>query len=365
MEGLVGEIVRRLDPAGFEPHVMALQYLGRFARGLDRHAQLHLVDGLPPWSMLWPKVLASRIRRIEPDVVHTHSGVWYKGSRAARMAGVPRLVHTEHGRTRPDPWSSRLLDHLASRRTDVTVAVSARLVADLREAVRVDDSGIELVRNGVDTRRFHPRSKREAVRVRRALGLPPDGPVLGCVGRLEEVKGHRTMLRAFHALVRDLAGRGSPPELVLIGDGALRPELEDMAADGAAAGNVHFLGWRNDVAALHPALDVYTLSSRTEGTSVSLLEAMASGLCPVVTDVGGNGDVLGPELRHRLVRPGDPEALAGAWRAALDDRAARRRDARAARARVVDAFSVESMVRKYQRIYRGGAAGRDERVSAA
>jgi glycosyltransferase involved in cell wall biosynthesis len=115
---------------------------------------------------------------------------------------------------------------------------------------------------------------------------------------------------------------------------------------------VRWLGWRDDIAHLHEAFTLFTMSSRSEGTSISLLEAMSAGLCPVVTDVGGNAAVLGDDLRHRLVPPCDPDALASAWLAALRDADARENDGRAARARVVSAFTLEAMVRTYERLYR-------------
>src|SRR5438093_10224690 len=90
---------------------------------------------------------------------------------------------------------------------------------------------------------------------------------------------------------------------------------------------VRLFGWRDDVERLLTGFDVFTLASRSEGTSVSLLEAMSAGVCPVVTDVGGNRSVLGSELHHRLVPSGDPEALAAAWVAALGDGGGERRRA--------------------------------------
>lgn len=357
MERLIGEIVRRLDGGSFEPGVLVLQRVGPFGEGLEEHADLQVAGDLPPWSMLWPRKLARVIRRFAPDIVHTHSGVWYKAARAARMAGVPRLVHTEHGRSRPDPWSHRLVDRLASRRTDLTVAVSDPLEEDLAEQVGVDRGGIRVVTNGVDTRRFRPRSPERRRNERETLGLDDDGPVLGSVGRLEPVKGYQIMIDAFHRLVHRWPDDRPAPRLVLVGDGRRRATLEREAAGGP--GDVRFLGWRNDVPSLHAAFDLFTLSSHSEGTSVSLLEAMSSGLCPVVTEVGGNAEVLGPDLGHRLVPAADPEALVGAWRRALTEPAARREDAQRARRRVVDSYSIEAMVRSYERVYRA-ASGRGD-----
>src|SRR5690606_32095988 len=125
------------------------------------------------------------------------------------------------------------------------------------------------------------------------------------------------------------------PALVRAGEGNERPRLEELPSALGVRDRVWFLGWRGDIRHRHPALAVCTMSSRSEGTSVGLLEAMSAGLCPVVTAVGGNPAVLGDELRHRLVPPEDPEALARAWLDALLDRDRREADGRSARARVV------------------------------
>ena len=114
---------------------------------------------------------------------------------------------------------------------------------------------------------------------------------------------------------------------------------------------IRFLGWRDDVHDLYATLVLFTLASRSEGTSVSLLEAMSAGLCPVVTDVGGNADILGEELKHRLVPPEDPVALTNAWENALKDLARRERDARVARSRVTARFGLDSMVKSYEQLY--------------
>ena len=120
-------------------------------------------------------------------------------------------------------------------------------------------------------------------------------------------------------------------------------------------GRAHLLGWRDDIEEMLSEFTLFTMSSRSEGTSVSLLESMSSGICPVVTDVGGNAAVLGPDLEHGLVPAEDPEALAAAWARAINDQAGRRAGGAAARQRVCAAFSVEAMVDGYERIY--GVAG--------
>jgi glycosyltransferase involved in cell wall biosynthesis len=114
---------------------------------------------------------------------------------------------------------------------------------------------------------------------------------------------------------------------------------------------VHFIGWRNEIRSLLSAFTLFTMSSRSEGTSISLLEAMSSGLCPVVTDVGGNRAVLGEHLSHRLVPAGDTCALSSAWRDVLCDSTRRRDDAASARTRVETAFGLRVTIAEYEALY--------------
>ena len=348
MERLVAGIAREVDRDRFESHVLTLQYVGRFGDELSGTASVHLADPLPRWSMVWPARLARQIARIGPDVVHSHSGVWYKASLAARRAGVRRVIHTEHGRQKPDPWQARFVDGLASRRTDVVVAVSDALATQLATTVVSDRCHIHVVRNGVDTHRFRPRP--EINPLRRELGLPADVPIIGSVGRLEPIKGYDVMVEAF-ARLRRRGTTASPPVLVLGGEGSDRPALETLARTLGVAHAVHFLGWRDDIHDLHAGFTIFTMSSRSEGTSVSLLEAMSAGLCPVVTDVGGNSAVLGDELRHRLVPSERPDVLADAWLDALTDHERRQSDGAAASARIGRSFPFDTMVRQYERLY--------------
>lgn len=298
--------------------------------------------------MIWPRGLIRTIRAIAPDVVHTHSGVWYKASLAARHAGVPRLIHTDHGRYHPDPWAARLLDGLAARRTDVVVAVSDALRRQLIATVVPRSSQVRVVVNGVDTARYRPGLDTGALRAE--LGLPDHGPVIGSIGRLDPIKAYDVMIQAFALLC---AGDQAAPTLVLIGDGPERGRLAELIEQQGLGGKARLAGWRKDVERVYPLLDVFTLSSWSEGTSLGLLEAMSSGVCPIVTDVGGSPAVLGERLRHRLVSPGDPAALAAAWRDALAHPERRAGDGAVARARVQEAFGLDTMVRTYERIYSG------------
>jgi len=352
MERVLSDIVLRCDRTRFESHVLCLQYLGRFASGLDEVASLHVADPMSSASMLRPRSLARQIAAIDPDVVHSHSGVWYKASYAGRMAKVPLVVHTEHGRASPDPLRNRIVDAMGAQRTDVVVAVSELLAGQLRRRLSIPARKITVIPNGVDVDAYAPHS--DTGRIRRELGLSATTPIIGSIGRLEPIKGYDVMIDAFAVLRERGQDRGAT--LVIGGEGSQRAALEGRVRDRGLEGVVHLLGWRDDVLDMHSSFTFFTMSSRSEGTSISLLEAMSAAIPPVVTDVGGNAAVLGERLRHRLVPSERPEALAASWADLLANEEARASEAVVARQRVIDAFGLDAMVRGYERTYARSAA---------
>lgn len=347
---MVHDLVRRFSPGEVETHVVFLEYLGQTGSGLAEYAKLHLAAPTSKLSMIQPVALASLLREIRPDVLHTHSGVWLKAARAGRAARVPVLIHTDHGRGVPDPFLHRLLDSLASRLTDTVVAVSESVAVSLRSRVVPRQVQIVVIPNGVDTEAFRPRGGTADLRAE--LGIPPGTPVIGSIGRLEPVKNYGLAIRALAALIRRWEASDLPqPMLVLAGDGRERPVLESLTKELGVEQQVRFLGWREDVHCLLDTFDLFTLTSRSEGTSMSLLEAMSSGLGCVVSDVGGNRTVLGEELASALVPPGDMDALVRAWQRDLSATDHRVRLGRLARERVIQSFSLRQMADRYLALY--------------
>jgi glycosyltransferase involved in cell wall biosynthesis len=350
LERVVADLVRHSDASRFENHLLCLDYIGHTGAQLADCASLHVANPMTALSLIHPRGLIHTIRHIAPDVVHSHSGVWYKVAMAARRAGVRRIIHTEHGRSRPDPLTHRIVDGIGARWTDVVVAVSDELARELREQLHVPADRVIVVANGIDADHFRPRA--DPVRIRRELGLAADAAVIGSIGRFYPVKGYDVVLRAYARLLLDW--RSLPrPALILAGDGWERDALQRLATELGIAGDTRFLGWRDDTTDLLATFSIFTMGSRSEGTSMSLLEAMSSGLCPVVTNVGGNSAVLGESLAHRLVPTENPDALAAAWRDALTDASTRERDAAAARSRVLHGFTTAVMVRAYEALYQG------------
>ena len=171
---------------------------------------------------------------------------------------------------------------------------------------------------------------------------------MGCVARFDPIKNHELLLEAF-ALVRR-AHHGAV--LVLVGDGSSRESLEHRAQQPDLRGSVVFAGDRSDTPDLYRCFDVFALTSKAEGTSMSILEAMATGCCVVATDVGGSGALLDQGAAGVLVPPGDTMALADRLNAVLDDAAQRRKLGELARARAVHTYSQRTMALRYLAIYR-------------
>jgi glycosyltransferase involved in cell wall biosynthesis len=322
--------------------------VGAAVRGLVD--QFHVVRPWPAVSMALPLGVARALRRTRADVVHLHSGAWFKGAWAARLAGVPRVVYTEHGREHRDTRVSLLLDRQSARLTDAVVTVSARLLGYMARAVHVRPDRLRTIVNGVDTARFAPGPPQADLKDR--LGIPAGATVIGSVGRLEAVKRYDRLVAA---LVRVRSARPDlDAHLVICGDGGQRAALEAQVAKAGLGAAAQLPGWIDDPLAWYRLFDAFVLSSDSEGLSVSLLEAMACGCAPVVTDVGANAAVLGPGLRVQVVPPGDVGALAEALVGTIGTEGRCAALGAVARERVSTAYGIERMLREYENVYRGG-----------
>jgi sugar transferase (PEP-CTERM/EpsH1 system associated) len=283
-------------------------------------------------------------RRERPDIVHTHAwGTLVEGLVAARLARVPAVVHGEHGTLQTKPHQ-RWVQRLAWERADVILSVSSRLAERMAREVGFPLARIRTIRNGVDLARFRS-GDRDAARL--ALGIPPGALVVGTVGRLVPVKDQRTLVAAAAAL------RGVFPQLrvLLVGDGPLTNDLHRQVQALGLGDVVRLLGNRADIERVLPALDVFVLSSLSEGMSNTIQEAMASGLPVVATDVGGARELVVAGQTGLLVPAGQPQAMADAVEALLRAPSDRAAMGDAARRRAEAEFSLQRMIGDYERVY--------------
>ena len=204
---------------------------------------------------------------------------------------------------------------------------------------------VEIIENGIDVSRYTTPTNRDELR--QSLGLNPARRYLILVARFHPIKDHAMVIRAF----ADLARTHADVDLLLAGDGPLRPAAEEQAKTLGITERVKFLGVRNDVPDLLRVADVFTLTSISEAASLTLMEAMASGLPVVVTNVGGNPEIVRDGLEGLLVPRGDSSAAATAFRRLFDDPTLAAKLGAAARERAFQRYRLENTVDAYARLY--------------
>ncbi len=306
-----------------------------------------------PWRDVITFVRILRlIRRMRPEIVHTHTAkAGVLGRLAARLAGVPVIVHTYHGHVLQGyfpPAKNRLfvrIERALARWTDRLLAVSEAVRRDLLDLGIGTPDQLTVVPLGLDLDRFMAcETLRGQLRAELGIG---DAPTVGIVARLVPIKAHEVF---FHAAA--LVARAVPASrFVVVGDGERRSELEDLVVSLGLANRVRFLGWRRDLDRIYSDLDVVALSSKNEGSPVSLIEAMAAACAVVATRVGGVPDLIEDGVNGYLVPSGDPSAMATAVSSLLTDPERRAEMGRAGRKRVGQAFSVERLVRDVDALY--------------
>lgn len=287
-------------------------------------------------------------RRERPDVVHSRNWGTMEAVVAARLAGVPAVIHSEHGRDLQtmgrQPWRRRVFRRACYRWADRVFAVSQELADFYSAQLGIPVERLEVVPNGVNTAEFRP-CPEWRIEFRRRLGVGPETLVVGAVSRLDPVKDHLTLLRAAELAVAS----GVDLCLVIVGDGICRPALQrELAARPGLAGRARFIGEVNNVAEWLNSFDVFALPSLSEGMSNTLLEAMAVGVPPLATRVGGNSEVIEDGFSGVQFNPGDYQSLATClqkmasapeWRLQLGENSRRRVAARFSLARMMQAYS--------------------------
>jgi L-malate glycosyltransferase len=344
MEHGVVKLVNGLDRARVQSAICSTVPAGDIRRQLRPDVplfELHRRSGNDPGIV---RQLSRVFRQAQPDIVHTHAwGTLLEGLIAARLARVPVVVHGEHG-TMQLRRHQRWLQYVGWSGADQVLSVSSRLRERMAREVRFPVARIRTIRNGVDLARFET-SDRSAARDR--LQLAPDVPVIVAVGRLVPVKDHATLLRAVAVLRQER----EDVCLVLAGDGPLREDLVQQARALEIDAHVRLLGHRGDVECVMAAGDVFVQSSVSEGLSNTILEAMASGLPVVATNVGGADEMVVPGETGYLVEVSSPSAMADAVLQLLRDPARCRAFGAAGRERARVEFSLSGMLRQYETLY--------------
>jgi glycosyltransferase involved in cell wall biosynthesis len=348
-ERVAANLLRTSDPEQFDVGAISL-------RGpLGTHVEETLAqDGIPVWYMgkgrgFDPLAFARVVRTMErfrPQVVHTHTYALRYAFPYMLCRRTPGMVHTVHNLAEKEiDWSGRLVHRIAFWRGVLPVAIAREVADSLRRVYRIDD--FPLIPNGIPVDAFRqPSIVRE--RWRNKEGFAPTDVLFVCVGGLRPQKNPALLLEAF------LRGPASDPraQLLFVGRGVLRPELERQIGASGLQGRVHLLGLRSDIPEILNGADVFVLSSDYEGNPLSVMEAMAAGKPMICTAVGGVPELVEDGECGLLVPQRSEKDLADAMRHMLESPEARESMGEASARRAAERFDLRVMTKAYENLYR-------------
>lgn len=358
LERCVSHLLNHLERSRFEPTLICLGQNGTASSWLAVTdvpiVELHKPPGRLGFRFF--RLLRDTLRDRRLDLVHSHNwGTLVETAVAARLAGRIRHVHSERGTvlggsTAKSLWR-RTINSLVLRKTlehcDAVLAVDSSVAGRVAAACGFRQDQIQVIPNGVPR---PPCADRDGARsrIRQALGIGPEDTLVCALGRLVPVKGYDLLISAVA-----LAKPQCPQlRLVLVGDGPLEEQLRTQACREGVDRVVHFAGRQSQVGDWLAASDVFVNSSRSEGMSQAIVEAMTFGLPLVVTDVGGNAGLAGgADPCGLIVAPEDPADLAkGLWKMVTDKRLASA-CGRAGEERARRCFSLPAMIQHYEELY--------------
>jgi sugar transferase (PEP-CTERM/EpsH1 system associated) len=349
MERVVIDVANNLDQSRFDHAVCCISRKGEAAPYLREGTRCVNLGKGAGADYLAPVKIARLIGAESPDIIHTQSWSGVDAAIAKMMAGAARLVHSEHGRNYPHIHSEPLKRKVARRclyhLSDAVFAVSAEVRDYYCRETGFPRERMQVIPNGVDLRRID----RADGGARAELGIGAEDFVVGTVARLDATKDTITLARAFARLYRYRRERNL--KLLIVGDGDQRAAIENFVAEQGLSAAVIFTGLRHDASRLYGAMNVFALSSLSEGMPLTALEAMAAQAPVVATNVGALPELVEEGGTGFLVEPKDDQALAEHLARFYSEPELARRFGEAARRKIEREYSLELMLRRYTDLY--------------
>ncbi|PMK74230.1 hypothetical protein BCT94_10595 [Vibrio breoganii] len=301
---------------------------------------------------LWELYRLFREKRF--DVVHTHSSkTGVIGRVAAKLAGVPMVVHTVHGfafpaaKNRLERRLFHLMEWLGTKCSDKVICLHEADRKIARDSLGAKDSQLIVLANGVDIEKYSPLNKEQQVAIRKTLGLEQTDVVIGMVGRLWRQKNPTAFIDAAIHLLH----KGVEANFILVGDGELKTSLENQVVKAGFKDSIHFLGWRRDIPSILSALDIFVLPSLWEGMPLAIIEAQSSGLPCVVSNIQGNNHLVKESIDGLLFDLNYPEQLAKKIEYLIEHKKERLEFANNARSNVVKYNNINNRVEVISNLY--------------
>ncbi len=345
-ETLLVNLVRRMDRERFTPQVCCLQELGPLGEVLSAEIPTfaNMIRGKYDPGVLLRLMRLYRQQRVDAVVTVGAGDKMFWGRIAARMAGVPVICSALHSTGWPDVIERPNRWRLLTWWTDAFIGVATQHGRHLIDGEGFPAAKVHVIPNGVDIARFCEPHDRTAVR--RALGVSQCTPLVGIVAALRPEKNHALLLNAIAQVRRQVPGA----ELLIVGDGPMRADLEQRASQLGLDEAVHFLGNRPDIPEILAAIDVFVLTSKMEANPVSILEAMASGKPVVAPNVGSIAETVSNGETGFLTEPSDEAQVVSRIVQLLRDPTLAESIGQKGRETVTERWSLEQMVDGYQQL---------------
>lgn len=333
-----------LDPERYEIHALTVRPVvgGTLPWPQERHTYFPILPGFQ-WTRL--SALAKYMREGRFDVVHSHNwATMFYGVLGGRLAGVPVVLHGEHGRNDADragvPWKREILSALLARLATRVVAVNDAIVADIKMRWKLGSTRIVCMPNGVDLNRFLPHAEEARAN---------DEFIIGTIARFDGIKNLPCLVRAFERMHRthpQLKAR-----LLLVGSGPDFEAVRGLARQGNAAQKIDFIGETDKPEQWYPRFDLFANTSFSEGMSNSILEAMACGVPVVASAIPGNLCWLREDVNALFFPSDDDAALADRLVRFVSDRTLGKRIGAENLRRVQAEYDNRDFLRRYDALY--------------
>jgi len=306
MEKGVVELVLGMDRSKFTPIVCCLARQTALSEKLTQNGiKIYYLSERenPELNFKLILKLAGLLRKEQVSLVHTHNICGHLYGLPAAFLSNTKAVHSEHGFSPGEKKISVFLRWLLSCKARKIVTRSQSLANEIKRLWHVPNKKLYPISSGINASKFNEEYNRQTIR--QELGFNDEDFLIGLVARLELIKDHETLIKSVAFAIQKVENL----KLVLVGDGSLKGYLKSLSSELGISDNVVFLGHRSDIAKMLSMLDLFVLTSKREGTSTAIMEAMAMGLPVIATDVGGNPELIQNDYNGLLTPPGEPDTL--------------------------------------------------------
>lgn len=347
-EQVIRQLIEGMDSAQVQSEILCIDgHVGSMGEDLrEAGVKVHTIARKPGFDRALVSGIREHLREGDFDIIHCHQYTPYFYGWLAARGTKARVVFTEHGRFHPDRYRYKafFINPVIARFTPSIVAISRATKCALAQYEFMPENKIDVIYNGITGL---VRNEAETQKLRATLEIPINAFIVGTVARLDQVKNQAMMLRAFKELLLTCPDAW----LLIVGDGPENYSLRELAADLNIADRVTFTGFIRKPANYLAMMSLFLLTSHTEGTSMTLLEAMSLGIPAVVTEVGGNPEIVVHEHTGILVPPGNTADFSSAVSRLVNDNELREALSLNSKERFQKEFSNHQMIKSYQKIY--------------